>query len=674
MADETHDDPKAVEQAQFFMDLIKSGEAWPEDEWDRARVAYEGDTKEEKAQRVNLWRSTIDTSLAFQLQIGPTIRISPAGGFEDDERAVGRAACDQALVRYLWREMGFMENRLRVIKGARIIGLGFGRTCMDMRRMLPTVKHLDPEQVRVDPTCKGKMADASWVAFYEYVSPDMLAKDHPALDATRLSKASSPAAGILGDPDAKAEQAEELTRSRTAVGKHLRRVRLWRLFLRNAAALYDKEPADEEDKEAGPHLDRFRDKEGMTEPRRYVELVEGYDGALVVDEIGWPEALALDFDAWPIKRLAFNEAHDRVSGFTDRRHLQRIEGYLERALGNANRAMSLKHSGALGKGAGNTMSESQIKAMLETEGVKVIPDAIGPDGKPVLVALFQDAGLVQEDVSWMELLLTQHDFLSGVPKVKQGAEPDYDTATEATIASEAGSARSEDQLRLIEDWDAEIVAQIQAMAHVTLRQLSSVEVVVPEEYVFGEEQDAPELVPAHPEVMDGLQWVQVQQILTEQPDAQLVSLGVEAMVGPELAQWWVDGEPLEVVRCSTTVTVERGSTQRRTRERKVMLALQMYEKVLAPIYQQTGRTDLLVKFATLLFELQDLGTDFGSALPKPEEVLAQLQQAQEQQAQAAEQEGMRADEQAAGDEQDRGFQQQLEVEKLQVQAQGKGGG
>lgn len=526
------------------------------------------------------------------------------------------------------------------------------------------------------------MADASWVAFYEYVSPDMLAKDHPGLDSARLIKASTPAAGIPDDPDAKAEQAAELTRSRTTVGKQLRRVKLWRLFLRNAAALYDAEPADEEDKEAGPHLERFRDKEGMTEPRRYVELVEGYDGPLVADEIGWPEALALDFDAWPIKRLAFNEAHDRVSGFTDRRHLQRIEGYLERGMGNANRAMSLKHSGAIGQVGGDKRSESQIKGLLEEEGLKLVADAIGPDGKELLKLLFQDEGLSQEDVAWMELLLTQHDFLSGVPKVKQGAEPDYDTATEATIASEAGSARSEDQLRLIEDWDAEVVAQIQGMAHVTLRQLSSVEVVVPESLEQAEGYDEatgmlvsmPQVTPAHPEVMDGLPWAQVQQILTEQPEAQLVSLGVEAMVGPELAQWWVDGEPLDVVRCSTTVTVERGSTQRRTRERKVMLALQMYEKVLAPIYEQTGRVDLLVKFATLLFELQDLGTDFGSALPKPEEVLAQMQQAQEQQAQAAEQEGMRADEQAAGDEQDRNFQQNLEVEKLQVQAQGKGGG
>jgi len=40
MADEIQDDPKALERATFFSNLIKSGEAWPEKEWDEARQAY----------------------------------------------------------------------------------------------------------------------------------------------------------------------------------------------------------------------------------------------------------------------------------------------------------------------------------------------------------------------------------------------------------------------------------------------------------------------------------------------------------------------------------------------------------------------------------------------------------------------------------------------------------
>ena len=670
MADEIQDDPKALERATFFSNLIKSGEAWPEKEWDEARQAYEGDAK--APQRVNLWRSTIDTSLAFQLQTDPTIRIGPAEGLEGDEQSAGRAACDEAVVKYLWREMNFSAARLRVVKDARIPGLGFGRVCMDLRRMLPTIQHMDPEQVRVDPTCRGKMDDASWVAFYEYVSPDLLVRDRPGLDRERVGKAASSAAGSLDDPDADATQQGVLRTSRAEVGKHMKRVRLWRVFLRNGAALYDKEPFGEKDEEAGPHLERFRDKEGMTEPRRYIELLEGYDGPLLTDEDQWPEALALDYDAWPVKRLSFNEAYHRTAGFSDHRHTKTVEQYLESALGCGRREMALKHNGAIGVRTGDKRSEEELKALLETEGLKIVKDALGPDGQPLMDLLFKDAGLSTQDIAWVTTLMDWHDLLSGVPKVGQGADPTRGvTATAADIAAEAMNARTEAQLRAIEAWDAEVVKQIQAMAHVTLRQLTSVEIVVPEQTVEVEDPmtgmpavdpttfaPVTETIPEHPQVL-WLPWVQASQVLTEQPEAQLVSLGVEAMVGPKLAQFWTDGEPLSVVRRSTTVTVERGSTQRRTRERKVLLALELYKAVLAPIYQQTGRMDLLVKFADLVMDLQELKNDFGSALPDPEEVAAQMQAAQEAQAQEAQQQ------QAAAAEKEQ-FDRGLKTEELRA--------
>lgn len=669
-------DPKLLRQAKFFQDLIHSGEVWPEDEWDAARQAYEGDAQ--KPQRVNLWRSTIDTSLAYQLQIEPTIRIGPAEGFEDDEQSRGRAECDEAVVKYLWREMGFTSKRLRIVREARVIGLGFARCCMDLRRMLPDIKHMDPEQVRVDPNCRGNMAEAQWVAFCEYVSPDLLVRERSGLDLAKLRKASEPAAGPKEDPDASKAQAEQISRSRGVVGSHLRRVRLWRLFLRNAAALYDKEPIGEKDEEAGPHLERFRDKEGLTEPRRYVELVEGYDGPAIADEDVWPEALALDYDAWPVKRLAFNEAYHRVAGFSDHRHTKKIEEYLETALGSGNRSMALKNAGAIGVVQGDKRSESELKALLEKEGLKIVKDALGPDGKPLMALLFQDAGLTTEDVSWAELLMAWHDLISGVPRVKQGAEPDYGTATEADIASEAASARSEAQLRIIEAFDTEIVEQVQAVAHVTLRQLSSVEIIVPEQTVNVTDpmtgvgvldpttlMPLTETTPEHPEVLDNLPWVEASAILTQDPSAQLVSLGVEAMVGPELAQWWIDGEPLKVVRRSTQVTIERGSTQRRAREKKVLLALEMFKTVLAPIYEKTGRVDLLVKFAELIFALQELKTDFGAALPDPQEILQQMQMQQQVQAAQAEQ-------QQAADQDDKQFDRSVKVAELESQQQPAG--
>ena len=617
------DDPKALRLARFFSQLIRSGEAWPEEEWDKAREAYEGDTKATAPQRFNLWRSTLDTATAYQLQIDPTIRVEPAEGLADDGAAQAQAACDEALLKYLWDEMGLAKERSRITHDSKVIGLGFGRCCMDLRRMLPCFRHIDPEDVRVDPNCRGNLAEASWLAFSEYVSPDMLLRERKGLDSEKLMKSASGAAGPEEDPDAREGQRDALKEARENVGKHLRRVRLWRLFLRNAAALYDKEPESVKDEEAGPHLERFRDKEGLTEPRRYVELVEGYDGPALVDEDKWPDALALDYDAWPLKRLAYNEAFHRVAGFSDWRHLNRLEVYLETVIGDANADMALKNSGAIGLRDGDTRSEGQLKAVLETTGLKIVRDALDANGNPKMRVLFDDAGLSEQDLAWVKLLHDLHDQMSGVPKIRQAGETDIETATEAEILSEASNARVEAQLRLIEEWDAVVVEQLLAMAHVNLRKLSSVEIVLPEQVGY-DEQGRPYRVPKQTQAVDGLTWAEVSNILAQDPSAQLVSLGVEAMVGPALAEAWIDGQPLDVVRRSVRVRVERGSTQRRVRERKVMLALKLYESVLTPLY--ATRPDLLVKFARRVMEMQELDSDFGDVLPTDQEMQVAAQQ------------------------------------------------
>jgi hypothetical protein len=61
-----------------------------------------------------------------------------------------------------------------------------------------------------------------------------------------------------------------------------------------------------------------------------------------------------------------------------------------------------------------------------------------------------------------------------------------------------------------------------------------------------------------------------------QPGAQLMALGVEAMVGAKLAARWQENMPLSVIRLGLNVTVERGSTQRQTQLEKVAAFKELY--------------------------------------------------------------------------------------------------
>ena len=134
-----------------------------------------------------------------------------------------------------------------------------------------------------------------------------------------------------------------------------------------------------------------------------------------------------------------------------------------------------------------------------------------------------------------------------------------------------------------------------------------------------------------------LPWQQVQQMLMNKT-SKLVQLGVDAVVGPDLAQYWrpADEFPVQVFKISTNVKVVPGSTRSVTKEQEAAILKQFYLEVFSPLYIAMGRYDLAIRFTKLMGPKAGID-NIDDYLPTEEEAKQfQQQQQQLQQEQALE--------------------------------------
>jgi hypothetical protein len=637
--DNTPEAERLVGVAKYFLSLVRLGEIWPKDEWEEARVAYEGSTEKPNRLRANLWRTMVDTQAAFLDQDPKRPIVRPQDGYAKDETARGQAQCEQALYDYIFREMDYASAIEQVRHSAGLIDVGFAVLSWDMRRSLPAFRYLEPEDVRIDPDCGGDLARAGWIAFAENVSAELLSRQAGIpLDKLRKARVKP-----LPDADQPERDAEEVRRATEVVGAAIDKCRVWHIYARNEFALYDTRPAsDEQDQEGRPHFERHRDRHGMNEPRRYVKVVEGYDRPIEDIQDGWPEALALDWDEWPIVMLGFNRRKGKCAGFTDWRHVSVLQEDFNTVLKDLVVRAKLRNPPKMLKGEGCTMDDAQIKRMLESTEVEVIGGAVDATGKPTLVPLDFGTPTVQE----VELLATVKnlvDQMSMLPEIMRGGEQGFETATEARTASEAAAAKIERRFRRYERMQIEIARKTIQACHANLPLLTRVErlqpvmreVLIPDP-VTGTTLPTGQMEPTgdFEPVVDSLMWSEAQIALAE-PGAELVQLGVEAMVGPELARFWPEGKPLSVIRASTRVDVERGSSQRRVREEKSKEFRELVMQVLLPVSQATNSPQMALAIARKCLLLMDV-EDVDQLVPSLPEVEAALAaQAAQEQAQAA---------------------------------------
>ncbi|HET6442632.1 MAG TPA: hypothetical protein VFH53_09660, partial [Phycisphaerae bacterium] len=119
----------------------------------------------------------------------------------------------------------------------------------------------------------------------------------------------------------------------------------------------------------------------------------------------------------------------------------------------------------------------------------------------------------------------------------------------------------------------------------------------------------------------GLPWEQVRELMRTVPGTEIVELGVEAIVGPELAQHWVEKQPLEIVRRDLRVTLDEGGTQKTARLEEGAVLKELAGDVLLPLYQQAQRPDLTVELVRRILWLAGVA-EADALVPKPQDFMA----------------------------------------------------
>jgi hypothetical protein len=122
------------------------------------------------------------------------------------------------------------------------------------------------------------------------------------------------------------------------------------------------------------------------------------------------------------------------------------------------------------------------------------------------------------------------------------------------------------------------------------------------------------------QVQPPMPWAQAEQVLIAGGD--LVQLGVDAMVGPELAQYWQEHLPLDVLRLRLNVEIEHGSTQRAQRQEKIGTFIATYRMMIQPVLAALGPLGMekQIEAARKVLAMQDLG-EFESILPDAQSLI-----------------------------------------------------
>lgn len=644
---------KKAKIAKFFLSRVKSGERWLKDEWAESREAYEGETKKEARHRANLYRTKIDTSAAFLDRELLNIVMTPQDGYESDKFALGLAECEEDVYRYIFREQHF-DTEIRAMRhSADLTNIGAVWHVVDKRKHLPTIRRLDIEtQLAVDADCGGDLRQAAWIAVAESISPAILSRmpmiREAGITQEQLRKAAdlqSSVQNLEGDDEESGQRAE----AAETVSKTDRKCKVWHVYCRNHIALYDSEYESKPEGEPKAHLERFRDKHGMNEPRRYVVVVEGLKETPVVDIDRWPKPVNYDFDEWPVTVLMYNRMRDKVAGFTDYRHESRLLADHETSLRDLHTRDTMRNPPKFAKARGCPLSDDVITRLLASKKVEVFEDTITEDGKPLLALL--DWGTLSEwDVRRPEQLRELYEYVSMVPELLRGEQMEEKrTATEVQSVIEGATAKLMRRLKAYENAQSEIARKTMQTAHIILPRSSRVEVLEPvmaemPDPMTGVIREVPtgemQYVIYGEPPMPPLPWAAARERLRE-PGADLIYMGVDAMVGEEKAQHWDDDMPLDLIRRSVKVAIERSSATRRENLEKVdVFAEKVWAVMLWPLVQQMMQVDptqamkITASAVEKVVRMLDLD-QYEDLIPDPEQLGKMFQQAQQaQQAQA----------------------------------------
>lgn len=612
----------------YWMSAFKR--AWkkmPVKEWETAEKRYAAVTGDDETKRpvVNDLRNHVEISSAFLDQREPSFKITVSESYAGVEAAQMAADCERKYLEYVWGEQDCQIVESQKLGSALIRNVGFSMPIFDMKKWMPDLRYLPPRDVRIDPDCGGILARATWMAYKEDISLEELVADVRDLTKDEIETIKKRNPSVLTDDEQEAVEDKEPFIAATR----------WHVFARNAAAVRDFAKMEKDDETDPPSL---VDELKLKTERRYLQFVEGIHRPLK-DKKQWP--FDLDHKEFPITQFMLNQVPEDLYGFTDYQQMERMDTMSDAMMQfiEENGFKNARTKYLAGKSSGDMSAES-INNFLNEQETSVLMDMLGEDDKPLLKEVTV-AKANEALVSYYNLFHEESIKASADSELAIETVADYKEVTAVGVRADLERRQQRNNHRLAGPRSYEKTIQEDAVkmleiAHQFVPRLSVIS--------FGREEDADENLQALP-------WAEAQEALLD--GGHLLKLGIDAIVGPELAKFWMtpDEIPMVAIRLSTKTQITPGSTRNLTQEQQAATLIEFYQNVLFPtIYEPMQRYDLASKYL-------EYTATFMQGLERMEEFLPTKEAIEQFQQQA--QEAAQAEQQAA--------QEQAELETAQGQ-------
>ena len=648
----------------YWMGAFKrAGKDMPVDHWEAANNRYSAKGEkggEEYTDKpvVNDLRNHVEISRAYLDQRDPSFKVAVSNAYAGDDDAEGAAEAERKYIEYVWREQECQVAESQKLDSALLFNVGYTMPVFDLKKWMPDVRYLPTKDVRIDPDAGGLMTRASWMAYREDISIETLMADVPDITEDEIATIRKTNSSVLSEDEQKDvdDGDKELYLSVTR----------WHVFARNDAAVRDFTKEDpQEEIESVSLVDELK----LKTERRYLQFVDGIPRPLK-DKKKWP--FELDHKEFPITRFSLNQVPESLYGFTDYQQMQRMDTMADTMMAyiqkNAFHAAITKYLAS--KEADFTQAD--VDNFINNTERAVLLNMIDEAGKPLLTEVRVESAN-EALVKFYELFSDESKNASGDTELAIESVADYKEVTAIGVRADLERRQQRSSLRLsgprgYEKSIQEDAVKMLEIAHQFVPKMSVIEMrgVEPEETepvtmdeAFSPEK--PEFDPTASRLVE-LPWPQAQ--LAMKAGGHLLKLGIDAIVGEELAQFWLttDEMTMEAIRLSTRISIEPGSTRNLTQEQQAASMMELYTNVLFPtIYEPMGRFDLASKFLEKAGELMPGLDNIEDFLPTADDV----KQFQDQQAQAAQAEQQQAQQEA---------EQQAEIEAAKAEQDLEAGG
>lgn len=553
------------------------------------------------------YRLLYESLKSYLDQQDPTFDVVPTKAYFGDEVALKSAECDAKYLDYIWSEQELQKRQSQKLDSTLIRNYGCTLLGFDTKKWMPKLSFLKATKVYPDPDCDGIRENAKAIAYEEDISVEEFVSKYKTVDIKAVLEK---AGNVLTseEQDALPDGADR---------KMFKTIKIYHIFAKGDAAL--RKNGDETE----PPTEKEVESLIETQPKRYLQFADGYTKPLFDGE--WP--YDIDNNEFPISELLFNTVAGNYYSYTDNDHMSRIDAFCDGLLSdieeNAKMTGRKKFGGS---DLAKDLNRETVEDFLNNPKTTYLPNFLDASGK---------AKILQVDVGQFEYqLMTAYELArkarneaSALGELLSNTAESFKDVTAIAVRVQDANAHQRVNRRLsgvfgYEESIREDAIKVLEIAHQYVPKYSTVE-------VKGFNQDELTGEVTEDTQMQSLPWEQAKLAIKE--GGKLIQLGVDAIVGVELAEYWREGQPQMEFKLSTNIRVKKGSTRDTTQENKAAMMKQYYVEVLMPLYQATNRMDLAAEYVKMMGQMAGID-HIDELIPTQRDAQMAMQKQQEAEA------------------------------------------